>query len=64
MTLFCLVTGRLPFPGCTVVEVYERISSHHPDLDTGNMSAELQDLISRMLVKDPLSRISLAQVRS
>ena len=46
-----------------MVEVYDRISSHHPDLDTENMSAELQDLIARMLVKDPLSRISLAQVR-
>jgi len=63
VTLFCLVTGRLPFPGSTVVEVYDRISSHHPDLDTENMSAELQDLIARMLVKDPLSRISLAQIK-
>ena len=50
VTLFCLVCGYLPFPGSSVMEVYKKIKSQDPDIPR-NISAELQDLIQRMLIK-------------
>ena len=32
VTLFCLVTGRLPFPGATVIEVYDKITREDPEV--------------------------------
>ena len=33
VTLFCLVTGRLPFPGATVMEVYDKINNEDPEVN-------------------------------
>jgi len=62
VTLFCLVTGRLPFPGATVIEVYDKITREDPEIPD-KMSEELQDLITRMLIKDPETRITLAEIK-
>jgi len=62
VTLFCLVTGFLPFPGVTVMEVYDKIKSQDPELPE-KLSSELQDLIQRMLIKNPLERITLAEIK-
>ena len=34
VTLFCLVTGRLPFPGATVMEVYDKINREDPEVSS------------------------------
>lgn len=62
VTLFCLVCGYLPFPGSSVMEVYEKIRSQDPDIPS-NISAELQDLIQRMLIKDPAERLTLQEIK-
>jgi len=62
VTLFCLVCGYLPFPGSSVMEVYEKIKSQDPDIPS-NISAELQDLIQRMLIKDPAERLTLQEIK-
>jgi len=62
VTLFCLVCGYLPFPGSSVMEVYDKIKSQDPDIPS-NISTELQDLIQRMLIKDPAQRLTLQQIK-
>ena len=59
VTLFCLVTGRLPFPGATVVEVYDKINREDPEvrvfdnqtylfLNVNDCSSQLSPNIARM----------------
>ena len=62
VTLFCLVTGYLPFLGDNVMEVYNKITNTEPQIPE-SLSAELTDLLEKMLVKCPLERVSLAQLK-
>ena len=62
VTLFCLVTGQLPFPGSNPMAVYDKIRNDDPEVPD-HVSPELRDLISRMLIKNPEERISLADVK-
>lgn len=62
VTLFCLVTGYLPFHGSNVMEVYTKITTAAPEIP-GSLSSELRDLLAQMLVKCPLGRASLAQLK-
>lgn len=65
MTLFSLVFGKVPFHDDNIVALYNKIRLQdlqmpdHPDI-----SPELKDLITRMLVKDPLQRIHLQQIKN
>ena len=58
--LFLLATGTVPFRATRIDDLYERIllsdAEFTEDMD---LSDELMDLISKMLVKDPDNRISL-----
>jgi len=62
VTLFCLVCGYLPFPGSSVMEVYEKIQTQDPEIPS-KLSSELQDLIQRMLIKDPAERLTLPDIK-
>ena len=62
VTLFCLVTGRLPFPGSNPMAVYDKIRSEDPEVPE-HVSPELRDLIQKMLIKSPGERISLAEIK-
>ena len=63
VTLFCLVTGYLPFHGDNVMEVYSKITNSEPEIPD-SLSSELADLLGLMLVKCPLERVSLAQLKN
>ena len=65
VTLFCLVTGRLPFPGATVVEVYDKINKEDPEvrvfdnqtylfLNVNDCSCQLSPNIARMSLSNPI----------
>lgn len=63
-TLYALVFGNVPFLDNSVVGVYDKIREQplqYPPVY--NISAELKDLIERMLEKIPENRITLPQVK-
>ncbi|ODV90402.1 hypothetical protein CANCADRAFT_25343 [Tortispora caseinolytica NRRL Y-17796] len=62
VTLYCLALGHLPFRHFHLNELYDSIKYDEPELPS-NISAELIDLIKKLLYKDPLTRITLFKVR-
>ncbi|MGI5168240.1 protein kinase domain-containing protein [Spirillospora sp. CA-253888] len=61
----CMVfaaTGRGPFPGGSVPEVFQRIVSAEPDL--GDLRPPLRGLVAECLAKDPALRPTAEQVLS
>lgn len=72
VTLYCLVFGCLPFVAATEFELFHiipqqklsfPITNLHGDLSLSNEGRHLLDLLERLLEKDPLKRISLAEVK-
>jgi len=64
VTLYCLVVGKVPFQGENVPTVYEKIKTEDIEVpDIINLSTELRDLLEQMLIKDPLDRITLPQIK-
>ena len=61
VTLFCLKYGRIPFEKSGIVELYESIKSDEPTFETTD--ADFQDLMFRILDKDPATRIKMSQLR-
>ncbi|GJP48217.1 hypothetical protein CLOM_g7485 [Closterium sp. NIES-68] len=59
-TLFAMTSGRHPFLGTSLMDTYDKIQSEPLILPAG-ISPSLADLLTRLLHKDPLQRISLAQ---
>lgn len=65
VTLFSLVYGKVPFHDENIVALYNKIRIQELTLpDEPNISPEVKDLMQRMLVKDPASRINLRDVKT
>jgi len=64
VTLYCLVVGKVPFQGENVPAVYDKIKTEDIEVpDNISLSTELRDLIGLMLIKDPLARITLTDIK-
>ena len=62
ITLFCLVYGKVPFHDDNIVALYDKICTQ--DLvfpNEPNISSELKDLITKMLVKGRLISEGIVQ---
>ncbi|KAI9220068.1 kinase-like domain-containing protein [Blastocladiella britannica] len=78
VTLYCMVFGRVPFTGFSIVDLYESICHSEPNWtlpaeavpqmgdpqDIGHLDHDLLDLLTRMLDKNPATRITLDEVRA
>jgi serine/threonine protein kinase len=69
ITLYCLLFGRTPFPE-TGVEFQlfnlicnEPIAIPPPEFNEEDVDEEVRDLLKRLLIKDPESRITLEEVK-
>ena len=60
--LYTLLTGSLPFNEKATAKLYKKIKECSYTLPP-NASDEARDLIFRMLQKDPLDRISIAEIK-
>ncbi|KAI9334268.1 kinase-like domain-containing protein [Obelidium mucronatum] len=65
VTLYCFVLGKLPFGGNggSIVDLYEDIKKANPDLSSPLLSADLTDLLQKLLDKNPISRITVDGIR-
>jgi [calcium/calmodulin-dependent protein kinase] kinase len=61
VTLFCLLFGRIPFERHGVIELYEAIRMDQPEYD--ECDNHLEDLLRKLLEKDPHKRITMEQIR-
>lgn len=61
--LYALVTKRFPFDSEDIETVFDQISTKHIQLPEG-LSPSLTDLLRKMLDKNPLTRISLSEIKS
>jgi [calcium/calmodulin-dependent protein kinase] kinase len=61
VTLYCLMFGRIPFEKHGMIELYQAIRTDNPEYDDCN--ADLRDLLSQLLEKDPLKRIDMDGIR-
>lgn len=61
-----MVYGKVPFHDDNIVALYNKIRLQDLQIpeDQVDISPELKDLISRMLIKDPLQRIHLQQIKN
>mmetsp|Transcript_1339 Transcript_1339/g.5453 ORF Transcript_1339/g.5453 Transcript_1339/m.5453 type:complete len:703 (+) Transcript_1339:50-2158(+) len=60
ITLYMLVTGKPLFVGDTVYALYDMIKADEPvKLDADHLSAECIDFITKMLDKNPVTRITI-----
>ncbi|KAF6217172.1 hypothetical protein GE061_001526 [Apolygus lucorum] len=63
-TLFAFVYGQVPFDGGSIPALYSNIRNDPLIFPkTPKISCELQDLIARMLEKDPSKRINLNEIK-
>ncbi|KAH6572956.1 hypothetical protein BASA50_009122 [Batrachochytrium salamandrivorans] len=62
VTLYCMIYGKLPFSGNTVLDLYENIRSAEPTYPD-DIDASLKNLFLKLLDKNPLSRITMDQLR-
>jgi len=65
VTLYSLVYGKVPFHDENIVALYNKIrAAELSQPDEPDISPELKDLISRMLIKDPIQRIKLKEIKT
>ena len=62
VTLYCLKYGRIPFERAGIFDLYEAIRQELPALD-GESDESFQDLMSKMLEKNPAKRIKMPDLR-
>ncbi|PYH87581.1 calcium/calmodulin-dependent protein kinase [Aspergillus ellipticus CBS 707.79] len=62
VTLYCLRYGKLPFEKQSIFELYEAIKND-PVVCEGETDDNFRDLMSRILEKDPATRIQMEQLR-
>jgi calcium/calmodulin-dependent protein kinase kinase 2 len=62
VTLYCLKYGKLPFNGDNQVAMYAAIRNH-PFTIPEDEDPDFRDLITRILDKDNVTRITLPQIR-
>lgn len=63
VTLYVLLTGLFPFDGSESDQTTLSLSVRHDEVDVSTLDSEVADLIRKMLCKDPLERISLAEIK-
>lgn len=64
VTLYCLVFGKIPFEDDNILALYSKIRMQQVKIpETDDVSAELIDLIHKMLKKKPEDRITLQQIK-
>ena len=67
VTLYCLLYGTTPFEGNTPMQLYTQIRTLPPALDTAvtpPLSPAVLHTLTRLLDKDPSSRMTIAQLRN
>ncbi|TPX70158.1 hypothetical protein SpCBS45565_g01940 [Spizellomyces sp. 'palustris'] len=62
VTLYCLVHGRAPWQEESILQLYDKIIKASAEISS-TLSPSLQDLLYRMLRKNPDDRITLADIR-
>lgn len=62
VTLYAFVVGNVPFHDPSVLILYNKIRNQ-PLVFPSNISIELQDLLSRMLKKNPNERITVPEIK-
>ena len=62
VTLYCLKYGRIPFERAGIFDLYGAIRDEVPALD-GESDRNFQDLMNRILEKDPAKRIKMSKLR-
>ena len=60
--LYTMVVGHLPFEGDTVIQILQKIAYNEPNIPRF-LSPNIQDLLKRMLCKDPLQRITIRGIK-
>ncbi|KAG7303280.1 hypothetical protein JYU34_011756, partial [Plutella xylostella] len=63
VTLFSMVTGRVPWHGSSSAELQRRIQTEPLAFPPRPLSPQLKHLFTRLLDKDPVSRITLQEVK-
>lgn len=61
VVLFAMVIGRLPFQDSNIQRLAQKIVYSQPQFSP-NASPEVQDLLSRLLEKDPAKRITIPEI--
>lgn len=62
ISLYCLKYGRIPFERSRVLELYEAIKNDKVNFKHDN-EPEFEDLMQRILEKDPKRRITMDELR-
>jgi len=62
VTLYCFAFGRLPFEGISIIELYDLIQ-HKPIEIPSGMSDSFNDILLKMLERNPEKRITIAGIR-
>lgn len=62
VSLYCLRFGCIPFERSGVLELYEAIRNDNPAIDDQD-DPDFCDLMRKMLEKDPIKRITIAEIR-
>ena len=62
VTLYCLKFGHIPFEKTGMLELYDAIKNDPLRVDD-DCEADLRDLLSRLLEKDPQNRIEMDDIR-
>ncbi|ODN87084.1 CAMKK/CAMKK-META protein kinase [Cryptococcus wingfieldii CBS 7118] len=62
-TLYCMLTGTLPFNYPNVIELYAAVMERDPRIPD-DWEDSLQDLVRRLLCKDPEQRIVMDDIRN
>ncbi|KAK1245166.1 hypothetical protein MKX08_004795 [Trichoderma sp. CBMAI-0020] len=62
VTLYCLRYGRIPFNKEAILEIYEAIKTEEPEF-AKDENPTFIDLMSRLLDKNPETRITMAELR-
>ncbi|KAI9282504.1 kinase-like domain-containing protein [Umbelopsis sp. AD052] len=63
VTLYCLVFGRCPFVAETEFELFNIVPNEELQFPHDDVDPDLQDLLLRLLDKNPETRITLEQVK-
>ena len=63
VTLYMMIHKRYPFTGQSFPALYQSILNSGPLYDKEKISPLLFDLLTKMLIKDPLKRITISEIK-
>lgn len=64
ITLYCFIFGKVPFDDINRMGLYEKIRTEELTFpEEPPLNPQLEDLILRMLTKDPIERINIQQIK-